>query len=181
MSIPYEPLLCPSLFRGIRRADLETLDASWVDFGQRVEAFHRKTDDIEITSPGALRTEVEQSKTKLMPQFLSAADIGVESGREKAWMMLTLVYRQDSDNVLGKVGVSCTLLSYLNSPDVRSLPIEFTGYAIDRLIQSAHMMDLPLSISDLNVVHVGFASAMIWNATAAKAPRVLDMPEHKVD
>ena len=177
MGIPNEPFICPSLARGIRRAYLETLDASWVDFSQRVKAFRRRTGGVEITSPKAFRREVDRFKTKLMPQFLSAADIGVESGRKKAWMIFTLVHRQDSANVLGKAGVCCTLLGYPHVLDVRSLPIEFTGHAIDRLIQRAHVVDLPLSSSDLNAIHAGFASAMIWAAAAAKAMQKLDEEE----
>ena len=36
-----EPLICPSLARGIRRAYFEVLDANWADFGRRMKAFQK--------------------------------------------------------------------------------------------------------------------------------------------
>jgi len=174
-----DPFICPSLAKGIRRAYLEALDASWADFGQRVRAFRRRSGGVKINSQKALHREVERFKTKLMPQFLSAADIGVQSGRKEAWMIFTLAHLQDSATVIGRAGVSCTFFGYPHVVDVRDLPVEFTGHAIDRLIQRAHVVDLPLSKSDLNAIHAGFSSAMIWAAAAAKAMLDLSAEEHR--
>ena len=64
-----EPLICPSLARGIRRAYFEVLDANWADFGRRMKAFRQRTGGIDISSPKGFRREVERFRIKLMPQF----------------------------------------------------------------------------------------------------------------
>jgi len=172
-----EPLICPSLARGIRRAYFEVLDANWADFGRRMKAFRQRTGGIDISSPKAFRREVERFRTKLMPQFLSSTDIGVASGRKRAWMMFTLSHLQDSAHDIGRAGITCTLVGYPHVVNFSTLPIEFTGHAIDRLIQRAHVVDLPLSQGDLNAIHAGFSSAMIWATAAAKAMQVMSEEE----
>lgn len=174
MGIPNEPFICPSLARGIRRAYLESLDRHWAIFKAREMSDALRTPYLHLRTHKAYMREIERIRSRLMPRFLSISDMRVAAGHKEAWFMLTLA-RLPAATGAGSARVSAEVMTYPRTRQWRrQLPIEFTGHAIDRLIQRAHVVELPLTDSDLDAIHAGFASALIWAVAAVKAIEGMD-------
>lgn len=170
MGIPNEPFICPSLARGIRRAYLESLDRHWAIFRAREKSDALRNPHLHLRTHKAYMREIERIRSRLTPRLLSISDMRVAAGRKEAWFMLTLVRLQAAAAGAGSARVSAEVMTYPRTRIWRrQLPIEFTGHAIDRLIQRAHVVELPLTDSDLDAIHAGFASALIWAVAALKA------------
>jgi hypothetical protein len=169
-----EPFICSSLARGIRRAYLESLDRHWAIFKAREKSDALRNPYLHLRTHKAYMREIERIRSRLMPRFLSISDMRVSAGRKEAWFMLTLA-RLPAATGAGSARVSAEVMTYpLSRIWRRQLPIEFTGHAIDRLIQRAHVVELPLTDSDLDSIHAGFASALIWAVAALKAIEGMD-------
>jgi len=177
-----DPFICPSLARGIRRAYLESLDRHWAIYRGRCSAVALRNPVLRVPTHKAYMREIERIRSRLMPRFLSISDMRVAAGHKEAWFMLTLARIACNSQTMvagaGSAQVSAEIMTYPHARLWRSrLPIEFTGHAIDRLIQRAHVVDLPPADQDLHAIHAGFASALIWAVAALKALASIDPQE----
>ncbi len=162
MGIPAEPFICPSLARGIRRAYLERLDACWSEFGKRYRAHRQRTGGLDLCTPKAFRKETETVRSRLMPGFLPITELTLKAGKKQAWIVFTLSRKEEGQGSAGRAAITGTLFTYPHSIHAKTLPIEFTGHAIDRVIQRIRMIDLPLSPADIEAIHAEFATALLW-------------------
>ena len=69
------------------------------------------------------------------------------TGRKEAWFMLTLARLQVATGA-GSTRVSADVMTYPRTRQWRTgFPLEFIGHAIDRLLQRAHVVELPTTDS----------------------------------
>lgn len=175
MNTVTDPFICPSLAKGIRRAYLESLDRHWEIFRKRERAEQLRNPVLRLRTHKAFIREIEKICDRLMPRFLSISDMRVAAGHKEVWFALTLQRVASDTPGSGSARVVAEVMTYPRVKQWRStLPIEFTGHAIDRLIQRARVVDLPLSDHDLHAIHAGFASALIWAIAALKAIEGID-------
>lgn len=169
-----EPFICNSLAKGIRRAYLEALERNWAIFKKREASEVLRNPYLTLHTHKAFTREISRFCQRRMPRFLSIAQLRAKSGHKDAWCALTL-------NKEGSFGGTSVIANVMTYPRFRAwrtaLSIEFTGHAIDRLIQRAHVVDLPITDEDLNAIHAGFSSSLIWATAALTVLQKIDQKE----
>ncbi len=159
----------PSLARGIRRAYLESLDENWAILLKRLRDRRTRIGVIHFKTPKAFHREIEYYRARMMPRFLLATDITIETKKRKAWILFSLTRERESLTEAGRAKVCCVYFGYPQFVDMQFLPIEFSGHAIDRMIQRAGILELPLKKKDLSLIHAGFSGVLIWAVSALEA------------
>jgi len=162
----------PSLARGIRRSYLLALDEAWVQWHHAQEVWRRREPVIRMPHAKSFNKRCRREES-LARRFLPVDGVTLSSGRRRIWATLSL--RRECCNKPGnpwgmsEAGFGRVVAQVLSYPagfqDVR-VKIRFSGHAIDRVIQRAGVVNLPLQGADIEAIHASFAGALIWSCAA---------------
>lgn len=160
-----------SLARGIRRAYLESLDRAWDDWRNAHAASRARIPFVQMPNAKAFEKLCTREESVLR-RFLPVDQFKISTGRKRLWACLSLV--RERPVVGGNCGmtpagigrVTARLISFPGGFAQTRLQIRFSGHAIDRVVQRAKVVNLPLLPSALEAIHASFSGALLWSIAA---------------
>jgi hypothetical protein len=159
----------PSIARGIRSSYFGSLGNAWKSYLANEKAEARRLPSKEFVNAKSFRKEISRMKKQRLPRFLPISEITVSAGKRTAWMMLTLTSLSDKrgDAHFQDAALVADVLTYPASGKRSIVPVFFRRHAIERVIQRAGIIDLPVSTADIEAIHAEFSSALLWGMAAS--------------
>ena len=140
------PFIDPSLARGIRRGYLLALDEAWDRWRHAKTAAIRRNGHLEMPNGKAFQ-KICAREEKLAKAFLPVDGVTLRSGRRRLWAMLTLKREVEAKaagdvrwrgmSEAGRARLVGRVLTYPANSVEHTMPVCFSGHAIDRVIQRA--------------------------------------------
>jgi len=168
-------LIDPSLARGIRRAYLESLDATWDKFEKIQKRDKLRRPYLQVESQKGFDKEVERLRKNIESAKLMPSDITIRLKNRALWasLFLTREFGKSPDEALdhgmtptGYARVQVCALTYPANEWIAPMSVRITAHAIDRVIQRTGIVDLPLRIGDIRAINVELSQSLIWAAAA---------------
>lgn len=170
-----QQIIDPSLAKGIRRAYLESLDATWEKFEKIQKRDRLRHPYLQVESRKAFDREVERLRRNIDSANLMPCEITIKLKHRALWasMFLTRDLEKRSDVNLdhgmtptGFARVQVCALTYPANEWIAPMSIRITAHAIDRLIQRTGILDLPLTPQDIRAINAELSQSLIWAAAA---------------
>ena len=158
-----------SIARGIRSSYFVHLDNAWKNYLENEKAEAMRLPLRGFATAKSFRKEITRVKKHVIPRFLPISEISVSAGKREVWMMLTLASLSEkrTDLHFQDATLVADVISYPANCKRSIVPVIFRRHAIERIIQRAGIVDLPLTYSDIEAIHAEFSSALVWGMAAS--------------
>jgi hypothetical protein len=166
---PSSKFIDPSIARGIRSSYFGHLDNVWKSYLANEKAEAIRLPVRSFATAKSFRKEITRVKKQVIPRFLPISEITVSAGKREAWMMLTLanLSEERNDQHFQDAALVADVITYPANGKRSIVPVFFKRHAIERIIQRAGIIDLPLSHADIEAIHAEFSSALVWGMAAS--------------
>jgi len=166
---PSSKFIDASIARGIRSSYFGHLDNAWKSYLANEKAEAMRLPVRGFATAKSFRKEITRVKKQVIPRFLPISEITVSAGKREAWMMLTLasLSEERTDLHFQDAALVADVIEYPANGKRSIVPVVFRRHAIERIIQRAGIVDLPLSHSDIEAIHAEFSSALVWGMAAS--------------
>jgi hypothetical protein len=158
-----------SIARGIRSSYFVHLDNAWKNYLANEKAEAMRLPLRGFATAKSFRKEITRVKKHVIPRFLPISEISVSAGKREVWMMLTLASLSEkrTDLHFQDATLVADVIAYPANGKRSIVPVIFRRHAIERIIQRAGIVDLPLTHSDIEAIHAEFSSALVWGMAAS--------------
>ena len=161
-----------ALAQGIRRAYLAALDSSIKCFYDMLRKDKLRHPTLHASSHKEHKKEVSRIRSIIEAAGITQHELLLGAGRRELWAAMFLV-RDDDQEVDGKVIQSDSarvyVLGFTRSPTqmwLRPMSIVCSAHTIDRVIQRAGIVDLPIQPSDVAAIDIQLAEILTWAAAS---------------
>lgn len=169
-----DTLIDPSLAQGIRRAYLESLDGKMAHLRREIRHDDLRNPSLQLKTLKSFHREVEKMRGFLDKAGIKRQELKLETGKKALWASLFLGREQRPAAPLNK-GMSPTgfarvwVLGLSMNPGIRwcqSMSLSISEHTIDRVIQRAKLVDLPIRRDDIDAIDIQLADPLLWAAAA---------------
>ncbi len=167
-------LIDPSLAQGIRRAYLESLDEKTSHLRRELRHDDLRNPNLHLQTIKSFHREVEKLRSFLDKAGIKRQELKLEAGKKALWasMFLAREKRPDaqSNNGMSPTGFARVWVLGLSlNPGVRwckSMSLSISEHTIDRVIQRAKLVDLPIRRDDIEAIDIQLIDPLLWAAAA---------------
>jgi hypothetical protein len=165
-------LIDPALAQGIRRAYLEALDNKTRRFRDMMIADRQRNPRLHMRTSKSFVKDVTRFRSIIESSGLKHQELLIKTGSRDLWAALHLIRDDDPSRDSRSIendAVRVSVLGLTRNPTevwARPMSIVFTAHTIDRVIQRAGVVDLPIQSVDIAAIDVQLVEALIWAAAS---------------
>jgi hypothetical protein len=164
----------PSLARGIRRAYLETVNASNENLKRTLRQNILRQSRLQVDTSKAFHKEIDRCRSLIEQSGLKHQELTLECRKRGLWAALFL-NRDLEGGLIGSHGMHATgyarvqTMRITRNPNhmmIKPMNIMISEHAIDRVIQRLGLIDLPIRVSDIQAINTQLSDILIWAAAS---------------
>jgi hypothetical protein len=165
-------LIDPALAQGIRRAYLESLDKTTKRLHSRMLIDKMRNPKLHTKTHKSFKKDVTRFRAIIEASGVKHQELMLETPSRELWAALYLEREDAPDNngrAFERDFVRVNVLGLTRNPAemwVRPMSIVITAHTIDRVIQRAGIVDLPIQSSDITAIDVQLAEILVWAAAS---------------
>lgn len=165
-------LIDPALAKGIRRAYLEVLHSKAKHFNDLMIADRKRNPRLHMRTSKSFAKDATRFRSIIESSGVKHQELLVKTASRDLWAALHLVRDADPEDkrkTFENDSVRVRVLGLTRNPaDIWAdrMSIVITAHTIDRVIQRAGIVDLPIKAADISAIDVQLTEILIWSAAA---------------